>query len=146
MTMPPLRDRRSDIRLLAEHFLKKYCHETTKRVDRILPGALKVLEDYVWPGNVRELENAIERAVVLSRSRALGEADFTFLRLPPSATPAGPSLREMEKYHIRTVLAQHGWNITRAAKALEINRVTLHKKIKRYALRAQPDATTIDYG
>ena len=146
ITMPPLRERRSDIRLLAEHFLKKFCHETTKRVDRILPGALRILEDYDWPGNVRELENAIERAVVLSRSRALGEADFTFLRPPPSATPAGPSLREMERYHIRNILAQHGWNITRAAKALEINRVTLHKKIKRYALSAQPDATTIDNG
>jgi two-component system response regulator HydG len=140
--MPPLRQRRSDIRLLAEHFLKKCGHETTKRVDRILPAALKILENYDWPGNVRELENAIERAVVLSRSRALGEADFAFLRPPPSVSSTGSSLREMEKCHIRSVLEQHGWNITRAAEALEINRVTLHKKIKRFGLSAQSAATT----
>ena len=133
--IPPLRERRSDIKLLAEHFLKKFCHETTKRVDRLLPAALKILENHDWPGNVRELENAIERAVVLSRSRALGDADFTFLRPGSSAALPGPALREMEKYHIRNVLEQNDWNITRAAEALEINRVTLHKKIKRYGLR-----------
>ena len=141
--MPPLRERRSDIKLLADHFLKKFCHETTKRVDRISPPALKLLETYNWPGNVRELENAIERAVVLSRSRALSEADFAFLRPPPSASLPGPSLREMEKFHIRSVLEQHGWNITRAAEALEINRVTLHKKIKRYGLSADPAPVSI---
>jgi DNA-binding NtrC family response regulator len=135
--IPPLRQRRTDIKLLAEHFLKKFCHETTKRVDRISPAALKALETYHWPGNVRELENAVERAVVLSRSRILGDSDFAFLRPPPSASLPGPSLREMEKYHIRSILDQHGWNVTRAAEALEINRVTLHKKIKRYRLTAE---------
>jgi len=132
--IPPLRQRRADVKLLAEHFLEKFCHETTKRVDRIAPSAVKILETYDWPGNVRELENAIERAVVLSKSRMLSESDFIFLLPTVSVAPAGPSLREMEKKHIRTILDQHAWNITQAAKALEINRVTLHKKIKRYQL------------
>ena len=135
--IPPLRQRREDIQPLAEHFLKKFCHETTKRVDRISPHAYRILDVYNWPGNVRELENAIERAVVLSKSRTLNESDFAFLRPPPTAAPPGPSLREMEKYHICRILDQHGWNVTQAAKALEINRVTLHKKIKRYQL--EPD-------
>jgi two-component system response regulator HydG len=133
--IPPLRRRRDDIRLLADHFLKKFCHETTKRVDRISPQAIRLLEAYDWPGNVRELENAIERAVVLAKSRILDAPDFEFLRPAPAASPPGPSLREMEKYHICTILDQHGWNVTQAAKALEINRVTLHKKIKRYRLK-----------
>ena len=133
--IPPLRQRREDIQLLAEHFLKKFCHETTKRVDRISPHASRILNAYDWPGNVRELENAIERAVVLAKSRILNESDFAFLRPPPAAAPPGPSLREMEKYHICRILDQHGWNVTQAAKALEINRVTLHKKIRRYQLK-----------
>jgi DNA-binding NtrC family response regulator len=144
--MPPLRERRSDIKLLAEHFLKKFCHETTKGVNRISPAALKILETYDWPGNVRELENAIERAVVLSRSRMLREADFAFLRPPPTSPLPGPALREMEKYHIRNILERHGWNITRAAEALEINRVTLHKKIKRYGLSADSAPTSMVQG
>jgi len=140
LDIPPLRQRREDIRLLAAHFLKKFCHETTKRVDRLSPQAYTVLESYHWPGNVRELENAIERAVVLSRSRILNASDFEFLRPSQAALPPGPSLREMEKYHICRILDQHDWNVTQAAKSLEINRVTLHKKIKRYQLK--PDDTT----
>jgi two-component system response regulator HydG len=137
--IPALRQRREDITLLAKHFLKKFCHETTKRVDRISPHAIRALEAYDWPGNVRELENAIERAVVLSKSRILNESDFAFLRPPAAASPPGPTLREMEKYHICRILDQHGWNVTQAAKALGINRVTLHKKIRRYQLA--PDGT-----
>jgi len=106
-------------------------------VDRISPHAYRILDTYEWPGNVRELENAIERAVVLSKSRILNELDFAFLRPPTAASLPGPALREMEKYHICRILDQHGWNVTQAAKALEINRVTLHKKIRRYQL--EPD-------
>jgi two-component system response regulator HydG len=140
LDIPPLRQRREDIGLLAAHFLKKFCHETTKRVDRISPRASRVLDAYDWPGNVRELENAIERAVVLSKSRLLDASDFEFLRPPQAAPLPGPALREMEKYHIRRILDQHAWNVTQSAKTLEINRVTLHKKIKRY--RLAPDGRT----
>jgi len=140
MEIPPLRERREDIRLLAGHFLKKFCHETTKRVDRIAPGALSILEAYDWPGNVRELENAIERAMVLSKKRVLDAADFAFLQPQQTVAPDIRSLREMEIHHIGNILDQCRWNITRAAKVLEINRVTLHKKIKRYGLKSEGDA------
>jgi transcriptional regulator with PAS, ATPase and Fis domain len=133
--IPPLRERKEDIPLLIEHFLEKYSQETTKRVDHITRDTIKRLTAYEWPGNVRELENAIERAVVLSRSRTLDLQDFSFLQASPS-TPSMPlSLLEMEKHHIQQVLNECDWNITRAAKILDINRVTLHKKIKRLELQ-----------
>jgi len=140
MEIPPLRERREDIQLLAAHFLKKFCHETTKRVDRIAPGALTILEAYDWPGNVRELENAIERAMVLSKKRVLDAADFAFLQPQQTVAADIRSLREMEIHHIGNILDQCGWNITQAANVLEINRVTLHKKIKRYGLKSEGDA------
>jgi len=132
--IPPLRDRKKDIPLLVQHFLKKYSQETAKHVDHISKSTLKLLRQYPWPGNVRELENAIERAVVLSKSRTLGSGDFSFLStgLPRKETP---SLKEVEQAYILEVLDTCEWNITHAAKILGINRVTLHKKIDRSGLR-----------
>ncbi|MGD8943239.1 MAG: sigma-54 dependent transcriptional regulator, partial [Desulfobacterales bacterium] len=133
--IPPLRERKEDIPLLIEHFLEKFSHETAKQVDHITRDTVERLTAYEWPGNVRELENAIERAVVLSRSRTIDMADFSFLQVP-TAMPSKPrSLREMEKYHIQRILEECGWNITRAARILDINRVTLHKKIKRFEMQ-----------
>jgi two-component system response regulator HydG len=135
LQVPPLKNRMGDIPLLVQHFLNKYSHETTKRVDRVTPEALALLKDYDWPGNVRELENAIERAVVLSKSRTLSAEDFSFIRSSQSK-PKGPrTLREMEKDYIREILTEHDWNITHSAAVLGINRVTLHKMIKRYKLK-----------
>ncbi len=133
--IPPLRDRKEDIPLLVEHFLKKYSHETARQVDRVKPDAIKLLKSYDWPGNVRELENAIERAVVLSKSRTLGISDFSFLQ--PSRLPVSKplTLKEMQKTHILQILKDKDWNITHAAKVLGINRVTLHKMIKRDNLK-----------
>jgi len=133
--IPPLRDRKEDVPLLIDHFLEKYSHETTKQVDRVRRDAMALLKHYDWPGNVRELENAIERAVVLSKSRTLGTEDFSFLRPSPVQTPTSLSLKEVEKAHIQQVLETYSWNVTQASKALEINRVTLHKMIKRYNLK-----------
>ncbi len=133
--IPPLRERKEDIPLLIRHFLEKYSQETTKRIDHITRDTIKRLTVYEWPGNVRELENAIERAVVLSRSRTLDIQDFSFLQTPPSMLSGPMSLLEMEKHHIQRILKECGWNITRAAKILDINRVTLHKKIKRFELQ-----------
>jgi two-component system response regulator HydG len=129
----PLRERREDIPLLVEHFLKKFSQETAKRVDRISREAERRMQQYDWPGNVRELKNVIERAVVLSRSRTLGVDDFAFLTAG-SGTDTHQSLKQMEKYHIRKMLDACEWNITRTAEVLGINRVTLHKKINRYSL------------
>ena len=131
----PLRKRKGDIPLLVQHFLNKYSHETTKQVDHVRRDAMELLKRYDWPGNVRELENAIERAVVLSKSRTLGVDDFSFLRPSRTQLPGPRSLQEMEKDHIQQTLEECDWNVTAAAKILEINRVTLHKMIKRHNLQ-----------
>jgi len=130
--IPPLRKRKEDIPLLIQHFLNKYSHETTKRVDHVTRDAMALLKSYGWPGNVRELENAVERAVVLSKSRTLRIDDFSFLQ--PSSTPLSRprSLKELEKEHIYQILKECDWNVTKASKILDVNRVTLHKMIKRY--------------
>ncbi len=137
ISIPPLRERKEDIPLLAGHFLNKYSHETTKQADHITIDAIRLLQSYDWPGNVRELENAIERAVVLSKSRTLGIEDFSFLRCSnsPASIPKNLSLLDMEKEYISRTLKDYNWNVTRAAEALKINRVTLHKKIKRFNLK-----------
>ncbi len=132
--IPPLRERREDIPLLAQHFLEQFRRETNKAIEGIHDAALDLLMSYRWPGNVRELENALERAVVLAKGRYLGKDDFTFLFR--GAAPEMPhSLKEMEKRHIEHILQLCGWNISKAAKMLEINRSTLHNKIKKYDLR-----------
>ena len=136
--IPPLRKRKEDISLLVEHFLEKYSQETTKYVDHVSRDAMALLKHYDWPGNVRELENAIERAVVLSKSRTLGVEDFSFLRSSPVPLQRHLPLRELEKNYIQQVLNEHNGNVTRAAKVLEINRVTLHKMINRYGLKRTP--------
>jgi two-component system response regulator HydG len=125
---------------LIHHFLKKYSHETAKRVDHVDRGAMALLKSYDWPGNVRELENAIERAVVLSKSRTLGSESFSFLSPSPAQIPKPRSLREMEKNYIQQTLHDCQWNVTKAAKILDINRVTLHKMIKRYDMQRTPSA------
>jgi two-component system response regulator HydG len=135
ITVPPLRQRKADIPLLVQHFLDKYSRETVKQVDHVERKAMKLLKDYDWPGNVRELENAIERAVVLSKSRTLGSDSFFFLRPSPTQIEKPRSLREMEKNYIQQILDDCQWNVTKASKVLDINRVTLHKMIKRYHMQ-----------
>lgn len=138
--VPPLRERKEDIPLLVQHFLNKYSQETTKQVNRVTDEAISFLKRYDWPGNVRELENAIERAVVLSKGRTLHLEDFSFLK--PQKTRSAPprTLREIQKDYIHEILIQESWNVTQAAKVLGINRVTLHKMIKRYNLQKPSDS------
>lgn len=131
---PALRDRREDIPLLAEHFIEKYSHETTKKVNHINRDAMALLQEYDWPGNVRELENAVERAVVLSKSGTLGKGDFSFLCSGAIRSSGSQSLRDMEMAYIENVLDDCNWNVTVAARILCINRVSLHKMIKRHGL------------
>ena len=132
--IPPLRKRKDDIPLLVKHFLNKYSHETTKEVDHVTPEALSFLKTYQWPGNVRELENAIERAVVLSKARTLGIDDFSFICPSPATPKEKQTLKEMEKAYIQQTLEEQNWNVTRSAEVLGVNRVSLHKMIKRYNL------------
>jgi DNA-binding NtrC family response regulator len=132
--VPPLRDRREDIPLLAAFFRDKYAEQTHKRIETISPQAMDLLLSYAWPGNVRELENAMERAVVISRGEELKASDFPF-----QTAPSGPwspmSLEIMEKDHIRRVLADCAWNMSRAARILDIDRATLYNKVKRYGFQ-----------
>ena len=137
--IPPLRERPEDIPILAEHFLERFSQAMNKRQMRLAPAALDALRSYGWPGNVRELQNAIERAVVLGTPPTLEVKDLP-LRLSGggaglnggASRPGPQSLDEVEKTHIRQVLDGCGWNISHAAKTLEIDRGTLYNKIKRY--------------
>jgi DNA-binding NtrC family response regulator len=132
--MPPLRERKEDIPLLAEHFLSHFAQETNKPIDRISREAIDEMMLYEWPGNVRELENAIERAVVVGKGRAVLPEDLPIFR-PECMTPEKKTLREIEKAHIAQILDECGWNIAKSAKTLGIDRSTLYSKIKRYQIR-----------
>jgi DNA-binding NtrC family response regulator len=131
--VPPLRDRREDIPPLAEHFLGRIGTSMSRQGLRFTPEALAALEAHDWPGNARELQNAIERAVVLSPSATIG-ADALPRRLAGRPRPGSDALVEVERVHIQEVLTRHDWNVTRAAKALEIDRGTLYHKIGKYGL------------
>ncbi len=136
--IPPLRDRREDIPLLARHFLERLSHELGKDISDFSEGALRLLMDHNWPGNVRELENAVERAMVTCRGRILDENDFAFHSpngaLKPWAIPAGMTLQEMEKQLIVATLQRTEGNIKEAAAVLGIDRSTIYEKIKRYEI------------
>jgi two-component system response regulator HydG len=119
---------------LARHFLAKYARATSKIVNDFDADALRRLEAYRWPGNVRELENAVERAVVVTRSNRISIRDLPELESnEPESTDQ--SMEALEKRHMGQVLQQTGGNVTRAAEILGINRVTLYNKIKKYGLR-----------
>ena len=134
ISIPPLRERRSDIPLLCNYYLKKLANSTNKAVTGISPDAMEKLKQYDWPGNVRELRNAIERAVVVAKGSSITVDD---LPIPPSskAVPEDQSLEAAERAQIKNVLEQMGWNITRSAEILGIDRATLYHKIEKYGLR-----------
>jgi two-component system, NtrC family, response regulator HydG len=130
--LPPLRERLEDIPLLVDHFVRKFVREMNKKITRVSPAAMALLQQQAWPGNIRELENAVERAMVVAQEPELREADFTLK--PRNGTPSAEvrSLDEVEKGHILRVLDECGGNQTRAAEVLGIDRVTLHHKLKKY--------------
>ena len=135
LQVPPLRERPDDIPLLAQHFLWRYAVETNKKIDSIQPEAMEVMRRYPYPGNVRELENAIERAVVVGKSRQIQLSDLPFaIAKGDAAEMEKLSLEEMERQHIARVLAIEDGNRSNAAKILRINRSTLYDKIKKYRL------------
>jgi two-component system response regulator HydG len=143
IVVPALRDRREDIPLLAAFFRDKYAEQTHKHVESISPQAMDLLVSYAWPGNVRELENAMERAVVIARGPELRADDFPF-QTAPTGRWSPMSLDLMEKDHIRRVLADCGWNMSRAARILDIDRATLYNKVKRYGFQRPGGALVSD--
>ncbi len=129
--LPPLRERRDDIPVLVNHFVRKFSLQMNKKITRVSPPAMNLLQQQPWTGNVRELENAVERAMVVAEEPELRDQDFAFkVNAVPNGAPK--TLDEIEKVHIMRVLEQCNWNQTRAAEILDIDRVTLHHKLKRY--------------
>jgi DNA-binding NtrC family response regulator len=130
--LPPLRERPGDVPVLAEHFLARFAQAMNRRPLSLSPAAREALLAYPWPGNVRELQNAIERAVVVSSGDVVEPKDLP-VRVTGTAGQTVPlSLAEAEKAHVLAMLEANAWNITRAAKALDVDRVTLYNKIRRY--------------
>ena len=135
--IPPLRERREDIPLLARHFIEWFALELGREVQDITDGALRILMDNPWPGNVRELENAVERAIVSCKKRVLSEEDFGFLaREAPGreawAVPTHMPLHEVERLVIEETLRRTGGNVKEAADILQIDRSTLYDRIRKY--------------
>ena len=132
IALPPLRERRDDVPILAGHFLGHFARREGKELDGFNEAALSVLESYDWPGNVRELENVVERAVILARSRKI-----TTTALPPSLLRRKrieelPTLEEIERQHILEVLERTGGNRSQAARILGLDRSSLWRKLKIY--------------
>ncbi len=133
INIPPLRERTEDIPLLVNHFIRKYCTSMSRDIITIEPAALKHLEKFEFPGNVRELENMIERAIVIGNGREIRLKDLPLGA--EIAESAVESLDELEKRHREQILLKYNWNISRSARALSVDRVTLYNKIKKYDLR-----------
>jgi DNA-binding NtrC family response regulator len=131
--VPPLRERIEDIPLLVDYFIKKYCTSMNRHPVTIDSSALKRLEEFNFPGNVRELENMIERAIVVGNDRKISLKDLPLEKSIISSSIE--SLDDLEKTHILQILNKYGWNISRAAKALKVDRVTLYNKISKYSLK-----------
>ena len=142
--LPPLRERREDVPQLVDHCLEQYAGRAGEAVKSISPGALRLLLAHDWPGNVRELQGVIERAVTMASGGAIEAAD-----LPAGLEPARPEpeaggepgamaqvapLAEVERRAVERALAEAGGNVTRAARALGINRATLYRKLNKYRL------------
>jgi len=130
--IPPLRERREDVPLLVENFVRQFSLSMNKRIARVAPAAMDLLQRYAWPGNVRELENAVERAMVVAEGE-IREQDFTLKAAP--ADEGSKTLEEIERAHILRVLEECGGNQTRASEVLDIDRVTLHNRLKKYGWR-----------
>jgi len=142
--LPPLRQRREDIPLLVDFFLKKYAEENDRPVWRITPEALRPLMSYSWPGNVRELENVIERAVVLSSGtditldllpdNLLGRGSSFTLHDPPADASLFEIVEDVERRIITDMLERCNWNQTEAAEHFKVPLSTLNQKIRRLSI------------
>jgi len=131
--IPPLRDRKEDIPLLVDYFIKKYCTSMNKPPASIDPSALKRLQEFNFPGNIRELENMIERAIVVGDGKKISLKDLPLEKTFVSSS--AESLDDFEKAFVLQILNKYSWNISRTAKALKVDRVTLYHKIKKYDLK-----------
>ena len=145
--VPPLRERREDIPLLAHHFLEFFCSKEGREKKVLAPGALEALAEYLWPGNVRELKNIIERLAIMTPERTI---EYRHLprsiisrqrpRISAGGTATGDAAtfreakEEFEKEYLLQRLEEHDWNVSRTAEAIELERSNLHRKIKAFGI------------
>jgi two-component system response regulator HydG len=134
--LPALRERKEDIPLLTDYFLKIFSERQGKIVEGFSDNAMKALMEYPWPGNVRELENTIERLVVFAQNNTIGSQDLVYSNTVLSHMVGSEPIRleEMEREHIVKVLAGVSGNKTQAAQLLGIDRKTLRIKLKKYRI------------
>jgi DNA-binding NtrC family response regulator len=144
--LPPLRERREDIPLLAKHFLKKICIDMNRPQLELTNEAIRTLEGYGWPGNVREMENVIERAIALTESDVIGQNDLPSrisgisqghdnlptLHIPEEGLDLAETVEQVERTLIKQAMEKSKNVKARAASLLNLNRTTLVEKIKRY--------------
>jgi len=133
--LPPLRERREDIPLLAHHFLDQYARRYRKPLKTFSDGAQQILLRYEWPGNVRELDHAVERSVLMAKGEVVEAADLNLQ--PAHEAERGleeMSLDEVESFLIRKTLARFDGNVGQAAEALGLSRSALYRRLQRYGL------------
>lgn len=141
--VPPLRERKEDIPLLAEHFLEKFSLDIGKRIYGLSDESMRILMEYNWPGNIRQLANTIEHAIVVANELEIQVCDFPGYIVAskvedttkPATRETSQSLEELEKEYIMNTLKINNWNIQKSANILGINRVTLYNKIKKYGFK-----------
>jgi len=133
ITVPPLRERPEDIPILINFFIRKYCASMSRDIISVDPAVLDYLKEYEFPGNVRELENMIERAIVTGNGKEIRLKDLPLGKEVISNSIE--TLDDIEKKHIKHILKKYSWNISRSAKALKVDRVTLYNKIRKYGLK-----------
>ena len=138
LSVPPLRERGSDIVLLAEHILAQHASEASHRIRGFTPCALHAMMHYPWPGNVRELINRVRRALVMTDNRKISAAD---LHLEGYASVSGQTLEEAregaESDAIRTAIARNGFHMGMTARELAVSRVTLYRLMQKHGIRAE---------
>ncbi|MBV9074874.1 MAG: sigma-54-dependent Fis family transcriptional regulator [Acidobacteria bacterium] len=133
--LPPLRERREDIPLLAQHFLKAYAQRYRKQVNRFDPAAMQKMLEHFWPGNVRELDHSVERAVLLAQTDSIRPSDLGLSDKRESTSSIEEmSLEEVESLLIRKTLSRYSGNISHAAEALGLSRSALYRRIQKYGL------------
>jgi two-component system nitrogen regulation response regulator NtrX len=148
--VPPLRERRTDIPLLVEHFVAEFCLENHREMKKISPEAMDLLISYPWPGNVRELRNVIERVVIMSRGVVVETKDIPDpVREQPKAQLESSffeynllkdARREFERRFIMKKLTENEENISKTAEVIGIERSNLHRKIKSYGIDLKREA------
>lgn len=135
--LPALRDRKEDISLLTEHFVKLYSKKYHKAEKKISESTLQKLQEYRWPGNVRELQHSVERAVILSDSSELEPSDFMLIKQDDSGEEMhieDYNLEEVEKMVLRKAMKKHAGNISKAADELGLTRASLYRRLEKYGL------------